>query len=106
LRDEVLEMYVRMVWGKLRAGSWQEYEHHYTERVVGPAQKVKGLRERQLLRSTEDPDEGISLSMWDTLEDLLNYERGELRGGLAKEVEHLYRGEYWVKHFEVNSTLR
>jgi heme-degrading monooxygenase HmoA len=100
-------MYVRMVWGKLRPGSWGEYEHHYTERVAGgAANKVKGLRERQLLRSTEDPDEGISLSVWDTLEDLLSYERGELRGGLAKEVEHLYRGEYWVKHFEVTSTLR
>jgi len=22
-------MYVRMVWGKLRPGTWQDYEHHY-----------------------------------------------------------------------------
>ena len=105
--NEVPEMHVRMVWGKLRPKCWAEYEHHYTERVArGAANTVKGLRERQLLRSTEDPDEGVSLSVWDTLEDMLNYERGELRGGLAKEVEHLYRGEYWVKHFEVSPILR
>ena len=69
-------MYVRMVWGKLRPGAWGEYERHYHERVAG-AGKAKGLRERQLLRSTEDPDEGISVSVWDTLEDLRNYETGE-----------------------------
>ena len=53
-------MYIRMVWGKLRPGAWGEYERHYHERVAG-AGNVKGLKERQLLRSTEDPDEGISL---------------------------------------------
>ena len=95
-------MFVRMVWGKLRPGSWEEYQHHYSTRVASNAPTIKGLRQRQLLRSTEDPDEGISLSEWDTLEDLLAYERGEFRGSLAKEVEHLYRGEYWVKHFEVS----
>ena len=96
-------MYVRMVWGKLRPGSWGDYERHYHERVAGASNGVKGLQERQLLRSTEDPDEGISVSIWDSLEDLLEYERGEFRQSLAKEVEHLYRGEYWVKHFEVTS---
>jgi heme-degrading monooxygenase HmoA len=98
-------MYVRMVWGKLRPGSWGDYARHYHERVAG-AGDVKGLRERQLLRSTEDPDEGISVSVWDTLEDLRNYETGEFRQTMAREVEHLYRGEYWVKHFEISSSDR
>jgi heme-degrading monooxygenase HmoA len=101
--QEVKGMYVRMVWGKLRPGTWGDYERHYQERVVG-AGDVKGLRERQLLRSTEDPDEGVSVSIWDTLEDLRNYETGEFRQTLAREVEHLYRGEYWVKHFEISTT--
>ena len=97
-------MYIRMVWGSLRPGSWEEYERHYNERVAASSAEIKGLRQRQLLRSTEDPDEGVSLSLWDSLDDLVSYERGELRGSLAKEVEHLYRGEYWVKHFEVLDT--
>ncbi len=89
-------MFVRMVWGKLRPGSWNEYESHYKENVVGKANDVTGLISRQLLRSTEDPDEGTR----DTLEHLLAYERGETRGTLAKQVEHLYRGEYSVSHYE------
>ncbi len=94
-------MYIRMVWGKLRPGTWQNYERHYHDRVANASNAVKGLQERQLLRSTEDPDEGISVSIWNSVEDLLEYERGDFRQRLAKAVEHLYRGEYWVKHFEV-----
>ena len=96
-------MFIRMVWGKLRAGSWEEFERHYHERVATGA-PPKGLKERQLIRSTEDPDEGISVSVWDTLGDLRAYETSEIRANSARQGEHLYRGEYWAKHFEVAST--
>ena len=43
----------------------------------------------------------MSFSYWDSEQDLLNYMRSPLRESLAKEVEHLYRGEFWVKHFQV-----
>ncbi len=98
-------MFIRMVWGKLRPGTWDEYERHYHERLAGSAGSIPGLLERQLLRSTEDADEGVSVSIWDTLDNMRAYEVGEFRQSVAKEMEHLYRGEYWVKHFEVvNST--
>lgn len=97
-------MFIRMVWGKLRPGTWEEYERHYHERLAGNSGDIKGLKERQLLRGTEDPDEGISVSIWETLDDLRAYETGEFRQNVAREMEHLYRGEYWVKHFEISST--
>jgi heme-degrading monooxygenase HmoA len=93
--------HVMVAWGKLRLGTWDEFEKFYKERVEPTTKTVMGLRERQLLRSLEDPDEGMSVSIWEFQEDLLNYERSEIRQTLAKEVEHLYRGEFWVKHFEV-----
>jgi heme-degrading monooxygenase HmoA len=99
-------MHVMIAWGKLRLGTWDQYEHFYKERVSATTKGIKGLRERQLLRSTEDPDEGMTVSMWNSLEDLLAYERSELRQTLAKEAEHLYRGEFWVKHFEVRDPSR
>ena len=70
-----IALYLRLVWGKLRPGTWVEYERHYHERVAVSSNGVNGLRERQLLRSTEDPDEGVSVRVWDSLDDLLNYER-------------------------------
>ena len=43
--------------------------------------------------------------MWDTLEDLDAYESSETHQAFAKEVEHLYQGDYWVKTIEFPQTL-
>lgn len=94
-------MHVLVVWGRLRLGAWDQFENFYNNRVMPSTKDIKGLHDRQLLRSTEDPDEGMSFSYWDSEQDLLNYMRSPLRESLAKEVEHLYRGEFWVKHFQV-----
>ena len=96
-------MYLRIAWGKLRPGTWEEYERHYCERVIPSDKDIEGLRERRLLRCAQNPDEGISFSVWDTLEDLVCYERSEARQAFAKEVEHLFNGEYWVKNIEFSA---
>ena len=97
------DAFLRMAWGKLRLGSWDQYEEFYRANVIDSTAAVDGLRRRLLLRSTEDPDEGVSFSVWDSEEALLAYERSELRRDIAREVENLYRGEFWVKHFEVTN---
>ena len=101
------ESLIMMAWGKLRLGSWDQYEEFYRSQVLqGDSRKVEGMSERLLLRSTEDPDEGISVSVWDSEEALLRYERSDLRRNMAREVEGLYRGEFWVKHFQVTDSNR
>ena len=102
--DAQVPSFVRMVWGKLLPGAWDQYEKHYYENLVPGSDSINGLRERQLLRSMEDPDEGISVSIWDSLDNMRAYEMGEVRQSMAREVEQLYRGEYWVRHFEVTDT--
>ncbi len=97
---------IMMAWGKLRLGSWDEYEQFYRDNVLQGGGEVEGLGDRLLLRSTEDPDEGISVSVWDTEEALLRYERSETRRNMAQEVEGLYRGQFWVKHFQVTDSNR
>ena len=94
-----------LAWGKLRLGAWNEYEQFYRQRVEPTAGAVAGLRERQLLRSTEDPDEGMSVSVWESAEALAAYEQSELRRNLATDVEHLYRGQFWVKRFQVTDDI-
>ena len=98
---------VMMAWGKLRLGSWNQYEDFYRNQVLqGSGGKVEGMSERLLLRSTEDPDEGISVSVWDSEETLVRYERSDSRRSIAQGVEGLYRGEFWVKHFQVADSNR
>ena len=97
---------VMMAWGKLRLGSWDQYEEFYRGQVEPASGSVEGLSNRLLLRSAEDPDEGLSLSVWDNEETLLRYERSDLRRNMAQEVENLYRGEFWVKHFQITDSNR
>lgn len=97
-------MYARVHWGKIKAGMWDEYEKFYDQKVVKSTEGMKGFRGRRLLRSTDDPTEGISISLWDSKEDLQSYIDSAKRKDLGKEAERLYTGEYWVKQFEVRSS--
>ena len=99
--EEFRQGYLRLVGGRLRLGGWQEYERYHQKSVGSTTGGTKGLRQRQLLRGTDDPDEAVSLSVWDTLGDMRSYETGEVRQSMAKQVEHLYTGQYWVKHFQM-----
>ena len=56
-------MIMRMTWGKLRAGCWQEYERAYRATVADTA--VPGLRGRWLAQDVHDPDCGFAVSVWD-----------------------------------------
>ena len=97
-------MYVRMLWGKLRHGMWDEYEKYYNDHIEPVTREIGGFRGRQLLRSTENGDEGLSLTLWDTQEAMQSYDRSPNRQEAGKGMEHMYSGEYWVKHFEIRSS--
>ena len=98
--------FLRLSWGKLKPGSWDEFEKHYNEQVAPKASTVKGLQVRALLPSSDAPDEGLSLTMWDTLDDMRDYERSGTIHANVSQVEHLFSGEYWVKHFEIVSAAK
>ncbi len=74
-------MFARVAWGKVKPGTWDDYE--------------------ELLRGTDDPDEGISLTLWDSREDLDAYEQSSLHQELVDRARAYYVGEFWVKHFDV-----
>ena len=94
-------MLARIAWGKVKPGTWDEYERVYREEILPTSRDVKGLRFRELLRGSDDPDEGISLTLWDSKEDLDAYERGPVYQRFVSRVTEFYVGEYWIKHFDV-----
>ena len=59
-----------MSWGMLRLGNREEYERYYNETEVPTTAKMERFRGRQLLRSLENPDEGILLTFWENSQDL------------------------------------
>ena len=94
-------MFARIAWGKVKPGTWDDYERLYKDEILPKTREVKGLHFRELLRGADDPNEGISLTLWESREDLDAYERSDLYNGLVDHARAFYVGEYWVKHFDV-----
>lgn len=94
-------MFARVLSGKLRPGMWDDYERYYNEKVVPPTEKMKGFRERRLLRSLDNPNEGVSICVWETREDMENYVRSIERQTIVREAEKLFAGAYSVREFEI-----
>ena len=94
-------MLARVAWGKVKPGSWDAYERVYREEILPTSRNVKGLRFRELLQSSDDPNEGISLTLWESREDLDAYEQSSLYQRLTDRARAFYVGEFWVKHFDV-----
>ena len=94
-------MIARVLSAKIKPGMWDDYERYYNEQVVPPTQKMKGFRERRLLRSLERPDEAVSICVWETREDLDNYVRSIERQTIVREAEKLFAGQYSVNDFEI-----
>ena len=94
-------MFARVAWGKVKPGTWQDYEQVYHDAIVPESRTVKGLAFRELLRGIDDPDEGISLTLLESREDLDAYEQSDLYQRLTEQARAFYVGEFWVKHFDV-----
>ena len=86
-------MMMRITWGKLRAGRWQEYEQAYRATVADTA--VPGLRGRWLAQDVQDPDGGFAVSVWDSLEAMQAYEQSAVfRQEIQPTLQPFFVGEY------------
>lgn len=68
-------MIMRITWGRVHPGKWNEYEQAYRATVVAKSKNIKGLRERWLVQDLNDKDAGFAVSLWDSMEDMQAYEQ-------------------------------
>jgi heme-degrading monooxygenase HmoA len=91
---------MRITWGKLRAGCWQEYEQAYRATVADKA--VPGLRGRWLAHDGHDPDGGFAVSVWDLLEAIQAYEQSAVfRQEMQPILQPFFVGEYTTSRCDV-----
>jgi heme-degrading monooxygenase HmoA len=94
-------MFTRISWGKIQAGKWDEFEAVFKE-IIAKAGGQPGLKGRMLLRDTNDPDAGFTLSLWETEQDMQNYETSETMKNLVlPAIEPFFTGEYNTTFVEV-----
>jgi heme-degrading monooxygenase HmoA len=94
-------MIMRVTWGKIRPGKWDDYEKLWKEHVRQTAD-TPGLKARWLLRDGDNPDSGYSLSLWDSAEDFDAYSTKE--HALAGEMAECFVGQYVTTPCEVRGS--
>ena len=94
-------MFARISWGKIQSGKWDEFEAAF-KAIVAKAGAQPGLKGRMLLRDTNDPDAGFTLSLWETEQDMRNYEGSEtMKKQVLPAVEPFFIGQYSTTFVEV-----
>ena len=97
-------MVIRVTWGKLRPGSWSDFERTYRDTVLTKAQKVKGLRGRWLAQDAGDKDTGFAVSLWESLADMQAYEQSALYREIMAPLQTFFVGEYKTYRCDVKYT--
>lgn len=91
---------LRISRGRVRPGTWDQYEAAL-QRAVEAAGHVPGLVSRSLVRSVSDPDEGYTISVWESQAAVENYENGDLAKVVNPIVQPFFTGDYRTDHCEV-----
>jgi heme-degrading monooxygenase HmoA len=93
-------MIMRITWGKLYAGTWDEFERVYKETLAG--KDIQGLKGRWLAQDVNDPDGGFAVSLWETQEDMRAYEESNAyRDMYLPTLKPFFSGEYTTYRCEV-----
>jgi heme-degrading monooxygenase HmoA len=94
-------MMIRIIHGKLKAGTWDSYERTYKE-VMANAGKIRGLKGRWLAHEVDNPDAGYTISLWENEEAMRAYEAGDiLQNGILPRLRPFFSGEYNTTRCEV-----
>ena len=94
-------MVIRITWGKLQPGKWDEFERTYNVTVVAKGKNVKGLRGRWLAQDATDADTGFAVSLWDSMADVQTYEQSALYKEIVAPLQPFFVGEYRTYRCEV-----
>jgi heme-degrading monooxygenase HmoA len=95
-------MIMRITWGKLHPGKWDEYERAYNATVVAKSKNVKGLQGRWLSQDTADKDAGFAVSLWESLADMQAYEQSDFfQKELLPTLQPFFVGEFRTHRCEV-----
>jgi heme-degrading monooxygenase HmoA len=93
-------MFMRVSWGRVEPGKWDEYEAAYRQ-GAGRAGKSEGMLAHRLLRDIDDPDTGYTVMVWDTRENMEAYENSSNRATRLEPIQPFFPAAFVVNRLEV-----
>jgi heme-degrading monooxygenase HmoA len=97
-------MYVRMTFFSVNDGKMPALRELYNKEVIPSHKQHKGIRFVHLLECLDDPNEGISVTAWDTKADLDAYEKSGDYERLVGLFQDMYRKSPSLKSYEVTAS--
>ncbi len=97
-------MYVRMTFFKTQPGKLDAVRNTYVNEVIPMHKGHKGIRFVHLLEDMEAPDEGISITAWDTKGDLEAYEKSGDYAKIITKFKVMLKGETTLRSYEVTAS--
>ncbi len=91
------EIYVRMLSVRLKSGGMPEFRRIYEHEILPALYETPGCRYAYLTEDVGDPNEALSLTVWDRREEAEDYEKSGRFGLLVRKVSHLLTGLYQWK---------
>ena len=95
-------MFMRISWGKVKDGQWDEYERRYVADTGagGPRPDKKWL-----VRDLDDPNAGYSISLWANEADMRTYASDpDIRKNVEETYGDLFTGTYETRHCSVRQS--
>ncbi len=91
------ELYVRILAVRLKAGGMPEFRRIYEHEILPALYETPGCRYAYLTEDVGNPDNALSLTVWNRREDADNYEKSGKFGLLVRKISHLLAGLYQWK---------
>lgn len=97
-------MYLRLTYFKVKPGKMDELRNLYVNDVIPAHKSHKGIRFVHLLECMDNPEDGISVTAWDTKGDLEMYEKSGDYRKIVGKFREMFAGEPTLKSYEVTSS--
>lgn len=90
-------LFLRIFSVKIRPGKLEELRKIYDEEIIPAFKSVKGCRYAYLTQSTKEENEVVSVTIWDTKEDAVNFENSGLYKQLIEKAKQTFSDLYQWK---------
>ena len=97
-------MYMRIVWGKIVPGKWDEFEAAFKTAMTARGE-VPGLKDHWLARDQHDANAGYSITMWNSEADMTKFWDSDKRKAIMAPLEPFYVNQFTTTNCEVKYTL-
>lgn len=90
-------MYLRILSLTIKPGMMEEFRKIYKEEIIPTLHKIKGCRYAFLTENAQDKSDVLSVTIWDSKQDALDYESVEIYAELNNKVKQMFSELYHFK---------